>query len=356
MKKNTTKLLAMLLLIALSAVALSACGIVTNGEFRFGMAIVETAKGQAAAAVILDSNDKVVLARVDAVDTKREVTSSYKKLGKDTDAIKAFERSLVGKSADDIAKLTGEADFVKAALAATLNAMVADSFSSTVDSLAISLNLTAEHLNGSSIPTVVASANALSRSYTVASKSAFYDPQPHNYKLGLASFKTAKGEVGAAVLVDEAGRIALVRIDELDFSGGKTDSKKAQGDSYGMVAWGGAIAEWDDQIAHLETNFIGRDKNTLSEAANTKGHATDVDISAGCTIGINNYIAAVSAAIDNALASNESYTATASEITLSLSYTATAGDAYTVSAKANAKIATKSAEKSLTSVWVAAVS
>lgn len=355
MKKNTTKLLAMLLLIALSAVALSACGIVVDGEFRFGMAIVETAKGQAAAAVILDSNDKVVLARVDAVDTKREVKSSYKTLGKDADAIKAFERSLVGKSAEDISKLTEQPDFVKATLAAALNATVADSFTSTVDSLAISLNLTAEYLNGSTIPTVVASANALSRSYTVVSKSAFYDPQPHNYKLGLASFKTDKGEVGAAVLVDEAGRIALVRIDELDFSGGKTASKKAQGDAYGMVAWGGAIAEWDDQIAHLETNFIGRDKSTLSEAANAKGHAADVDIAAGCTIGISNYVAAVSAAIDNALASSESYTATSSEITLSLSYTATAGDAYTVSAKANATMAEKSAEKSLISVWTAAI-
>ena len=355
MKKNVARLLVALLLAVTVLGALASCGIVVSGEYRFGMAVVETATGEAAAAVIIDSSDKIALARIDAIDSKKGTAASHKALDKDADAICALERELVGKNAEAVAKLTDNADYIKAVGLAIADAKSAETFKSTVDHLAISLTISARLADDGVKPAVVVSSEALSRAYRVAEKTVFYDPTPHDYKLGVATVKTDKGEVGASVIIDEAGRIALVRIDELDFSYGKTDSKKTQGDSYGMLSdWGSKLAEWDDQIAHLEKHLIGKDKNTLAEVEASNGKTSDVDILAGCTIGVSNYITAVAAAIDNASGSTEVYDASCIEISLSLSYTSVlSGGSYAVSAEATAVFAEQSTQKSVSSIWTA---
>ncbi len=114
----------------------------------------------------------------------------------------------------------------------------------------------------------------------------------------------------AAVLVDEAGKIVKVDFDTAENSVAYTSegkavatgeflTKKEQGDSYGMVAWGGATLEWYAQVDALETALAGK---TLEEAKASivNGYkGTEEVINAGCTIGISDFIFALEKAMAN---------------------------------------------------------
>ena len=135
------------------------------------------------------------------------------------------------------------------------------------------------------------------------------------YTLGLAAIDTDKGQIAALVLLDDSERIVLCRIDEFDVSKGETRSKKELGDDYGMLSdWGSSLAEWDDQIAHLERQLIGK---TITELAFVKGD--DADIKAGCTVYIDNYTRAVAKAAALATEGNDSFTALG-EVTIALTF------------------------------------
>ena len=120
----------------------------------------------------------------------------------------------------------------------------------------------------------------------------------------------------AAVTVDENGRIVSCVIDsipatvEFDAAGAITSDITAQvltknelGDSYGMVAWGGAIAEWDKQVAAVAKYAEGK---TVAELKNgdidmTTGKAKDgTDLSSSATIYLAGYVYAIEAAVNNA--------------------------------------------------------
>lgn len=120
----------------------------------------------------------------------------------------------------------------------------------------------------------------------------------------------------AAVTVDENGRIVSCVIDsipatvEFDAAGAITSDVAAQvltknelGDSYGMVAWGGAIAEWDKQVAAVAKYAEGK---TVEELKNgdidmTTGKAKDgTDLSSSATIYLAGYVYAIEAAVNNA--------------------------------------------------------
>ena len=120
----------------------------------------------------------------------------------------------------------------------------------------------------------------------------------------------------AAVTVDENGRIVSCVIDSIpatvsfDASGVITADVAAQvltknelGDSYGMVAWGGAIAEWDKQVAAVAKYAEGK---TVAELKNgdidmTTGKAKDgTDLSSSATIYLAGYVYAIEAAVNNA--------------------------------------------------------
>ena len=111
MKKNTTKLFAMLLLFALVVTALSSCGIVFSAEYRFGLAIIENESSKIAAAVIIDSHDRIALVRIDEIQngnntSKKDLGDKYNmksasKIGSEWyEQIAYLERELVGKKID----------------------------------------------------------------------------------------------------------------------------------------------------------------------------------------------------------------------------------------------------------------
>lgn len=148
-------------------------------------------------------------------------------------------------------------------------------------------------------------------------------------KTGLAVVATAKGtdasaEVNGsveysvdyvAVTVDENGVIVSCVIDSLgasvSFDAAGTiaaDSdmtvrtKNELGDDYGMVAWGGAVAEWYQQAQALANYVEGKTiEEVLSGAVNESGYAKDADLATGATIYLGGYVSAIGEAVGNAV-------------------------------------------------------
>lgn len=119
----------------------------------------------------------------------------------------------------------------------------------------------------------------------------------------------------AAVTVDENGVIASCVIDAVpasvtvkaDGSLGSditaaVPTKNELGDNYGMVAWGGAKAEWDEQVAALCRFAEGKTVDAFkSGAVNEHGKAPDgSDLASSATIYLGGYVAAIEAAAKNA--------------------------------------------------------
>ena len=156
------------------------------------------------------------------------------------------------------------------------------------------------------------------------------DPQPtgttiHSLKTGLAVVANTTGSENGvkadydvtlvAVLVDDDGIIRDCIIDsigttvEFDAAGTITSditaavlSKNELGDSYGMVAWGGAVAEWYQQADALARFAVGKTIDQFkSTAIDATGKApAGSDLASSATIYLGGYVAAVEQAVNNA--------------------------------------------------------
>jgi len=118
-----------------------------------------------------------------------------------------------------------------------------------------------------------------------------------------------------AVLVDDNGVIQDCIIDgistsvQFDAKGAlATDiavapqTKNELGENYGMVAWGGAIAEWDEQAAALASYAVGKTVEELkSGAIDETGKApASTDLATQATIYLGGYVSAIEKAVSNA--------------------------------------------------------
>ena len=126
--------------------------------------------------------------------------------------------------------------------------------------------------------------------------------------MGIADFLTANtaklkySATVAAVVVDANGKIVDCRIDAIDLTAtiengavvASSDfkSKAEQGDAYGMVAYGGASAEWYVQAKTYAATAVGKTAADISSLA-TEGVA-------GCTIAVDAYKAAIVEAVQYA--------------------------------------------------------
>ena len=119
----------------------------------------------------------------------------------------------------------------------------------------------------------------------------------------------------AAVTVDENGVIRACKVDSVpatvnfDAAGqivtdltAVIDTKNEKGANYGMVAYGGAVAEWDAQVAALCNFAIGKTVEELkSGAVSESGYAPEgTDLATSATIYLGGYVAAIEAAANNA--------------------------------------------------------
>lgn len=147
-------------------------------------------------------------------------------------------------------------------------------------------------------------------------------------KTGLAVVATAKGTDASAeadgsveytvnyvaVTVDENGVIVSCTIDSLGatvtFDAAGTiaadsevtvQTKNELGDDYGMVAWGGAVAEWYQQAEALANYAEGKTiEEVLVGAIDETGYAKDADLATGATIYLGSYVSAIEKAVNNA--------------------------------------------------------
>ena len=117
-----------------------------------------------------------------------------------------------------------------------------------------------------------------------------------------------------AVLVDDNGIIVDCVIDSLGTSvafgadgvitadlTAPVQTKNQLGENYGMVAWGGAIAEWDAQAAALAEYAKGKTVDQLKTMGiSESGYAADADLASSATIYLGGYVAAIEQAVASA--------------------------------------------------------
>lgn len=74
-------------------------------------------------------------------------------------------------------------------------------------------------------------------------------------------------------------------------------TKNQLGENYGMVAWGGAIAEWDEQAASFAAYVTGKTAEEVSGIAVSEGKPSDTDLSSSVTIAIGGFQALIAKAL-----------------------------------------------------------
>lgn len=115
----------------------------------------------------------------------------------------------------------------------------------------------------------------------------------------------------AAVLVDQSGKIVKCVIDEADakveFTSKGTPvaatefkTKNELGANYGMVAYGGAKKEWNEQVAEFCKLIEGKTIDQVKAFVTADGKGNNDVIAAGCTITVNSCVLAVENAVKNA--------------------------------------------------------
>ena len=119
----------------------------------------------------------------------------------------------------------------------------------------------------------------------------------------------------AAVTVDADGVIRSCKVDSVpatvnfDAAGQIVtdlntviDTKNEKGENYGMVAYGKAVAEWDEQVAALCSFAVGKTVEELkSGAVSESGYAPEgTDLASSATIYLGGYVSAIEAAVNNA--------------------------------------------------------
>ena len=118
----------------------------------------------------------------------------------------------------------------------------------------------------------------------------------------------------AAVTVDANGVIHSCAIDSVpatvnfDAAGAITtdvtaavQTKNELSENYGMVAYGGAVAEWDAQVAALADVAVGKTVEELKTGWIENGKAKEgTDLATSATIYLGGYVSAIEAAVANA--------------------------------------------------------
>ena len=145
------------------------------------------------------------------------------------------------------------------------------------------------------------------------------------YKLGLATNvvyadaqtgKVAADTNVAAVILDKDGKIVDCVFDAVSASVEIADglladgadkltfkSKHDLGDAYNMKTYGGAVAEWYEQANAFAEFCVGKTAAEVKATAlNDKGVPTAADLTASCTIGVTDYVAAIVKACEDAAA------------------------------------------------------
>ena len=120
-----------------------------------------------------------------------------------------------------------------------------------------------------------------------------------------------KVTITAAVLtVDAEGKVVACDIDTADLTVKYTFDGKAvandgfktkyeMGADYNMVAYGGAVKEWFEQVDAFETVVVGKTLNEIKALVAEGGKGGDSVVAAGCTIAVTDFVNAIEKAFAN---------------------------------------------------------
>ena len=270
-------------------------------------------QGQAtvtAAAVLVDADGKIVKAFIDCADNKVGYTADGKAVANDSFATK-YE---LGDNYNMVAY--GGAVKEWYAQADAFCALIAGKTAAEVKALVAEGNKgTDEVINAGCTIYVAEFANAVEKAVANAIESGA--TKNDTVKLGVATVQTVtdatedkagsnKVEVYAfAAAVNAEGKVTAASSDCVEVSFGfdmtgkstfdatkEVLSKKEKGDSYGMVAYGGAAKEWYAQAAAFDATCVGKQASELESlmGADYKGNA-EVQ-AAGCTIYVSGFVKA----------------------------------------------------------------
>lgn len=111
----------------------------------------------------------------------------------------------------------------------------------------------------------------------------------------------AEGKINSCVIDQIQAKNTFNAVGEVTTTATSFASKNELGADYGMVAWGGAIAEWDAQAAAVAEYVVGKTVEEVKGIAITEdGKAGDADLAASATMAIGGFIAPIVAAVENA--------------------------------------------------------
>ncbi|MBQ6929296.1 MAG: hypothetical protein IJN27_03210 [Oscillospiraceae bacterium] len=340
-----------LALAAAMALSMVACGSSAPAEpeapevtYKTGLGVVvevaptnedaENEKGAAAqvtstiVAATFDSNDTIVSVSIDAAQQKASFDLEGKVAGEvdlRTKAEKEFDYNMVAYGGA-VAEWFEQVDALEAWMTGkTLAEVTGMEF--TENSHGYTDTPAAEDLKASCTISMSAFLEALQKAYDNAVETTGV---PAKTGLGIVVSDTvadedAENEKGAsaqidttiaAIALDEAGTIVASQIDvaqqkvafDMDGVAGETDlrTKTEKEFDYNMVAYGGAVAEWFEQVNAFETWMNGKtvaDVTGMEFAENSHGYTdtpADEDLKASCTISMSAFLEAIQEAADAA--------------------------------------------------------
>ncbi len=111
----------------------------------------------------------------------------------------------------------------------------------------------------------------------------------------------ADGVINSCVIDQIQGKNTFSATGEITTEATEFPSKNELGENYGMVAWGGAVAEWDAQAAAVANFAVGKTiDEVMTTAIDEAGMAADVDLASQATIHIGGLVSGIEAAVANA--------------------------------------------------------
>ncbi|MBR3770115.1 MAG: hypothetical protein IKL06_06230 [Lachnospiraceae bacterium] len=111
----------------------------------------------------------------------------------------------------------------------------------------------------------------------------------------------ADGKINSCVIDQIQGKNTFSATGEITTTDTAFLSKNELGSDYGMVAWGGAIAEWDAQAAALAEYVVGKTAEEVKGISIVEGgKAGDADLASSATMAIAGFIDPIVTAVNNA--------------------------------------------------------
>ena len=312
------RIFSLILITALLVLTLSGCASFYKNDYALMIGVATSQSGakvtHTVAAIVIDKDYKIVSCRIDALEIGADIDESGKittlptskttgevkskvELGDEygmltnspyygsmlaewDDQVKAFEEYVIGKTKDEIKGIAGtDGKATDETLTAGCTIAVSD-FIKAIEKAFASEQMVGFQTKGE-----------ITLGVSVIGKASNKDAATVSYTADFGAIALVDGKVIAAALDSKEVTCSYTANKEF---GKITDkgTKNEQGDKYGMVAYGDAIAEWYEQAQAFADTAVGKSVSELA-AISTQGVA-------GCTMYAGGYKMALERAASHA--------------------------------------------------------